>query len=116
MGSFCVDAITDFDVDGRILFIAASANAPVNSEAQQRYGRIALRELIDDRLKAQEAKWLGIAAGDKEVGAAIPAFDFYTSGHANSFLARFQVQSALKCDGVTLNNCVRAWAQKRNAS
>ena len=34
------DAITDFDVDGRIRLIAASANAPVNAEAQQRYGRI----------------------------------------------------------------------------
>ena len=69
------DAITDFDVDGRIRLIAASANAPVNAEAQQRYGRIALRELIDDRLKAQEAKRLGIAAGDKEVGAAIQSIE-----------------------------------------
>lgn len=69
------DAITDFDVDGRIRLIAASANAPVNAEAQQRYSRIALRELIDDRLKAQEAKRLGIAAGDKEVGAAIQSIE-----------------------------------------
>ena len=69
------DAITDLDVDGRIRLIAASANAPVNAEAQQRYGRIALRELIDDRLKAQEAKRLGIAAGDKEVGAAIQSIE-----------------------------------------
>jgi peptidyl-prolyl cis-trans isomerase SurA len=69
------DAITDYDVDGRIRLIAASANAPVNAETQQRYARIALRELIDDRLKAQEAKRLGISANDKETGAAIQTIE-----------------------------------------
>ena len=69
------DAITDFDVDGRIRLIAASANTPVNAETQQRYGRIALRELVNDRLKAQEAERRGIAASDKEVGAAIQTIE-----------------------------------------
>lgn len=69
------DAVTDYDIDGRIRLIAASANAPVNAETQERYGRIALRELIDDRLKAQEAKRLGITANDKEVGAAIQSIE-----------------------------------------
>ena len=69
------DAITDFDVDGRIRLIAASANTPLNAETQQRFGRIALRELIDDRLKAQEAKRLGITANDKEVGAAVQTIE-----------------------------------------
>jgi len=69
------DAITDFDIDGRIRLIAASANTPVNAETQKRYGRIALRQLIDDRLKRQEAKRLGIYATDKEVGAAIQSIE-----------------------------------------
>lgn len=69
------DAITDFDIDARIRLMAASADTPVNDEIQKRFGRIALRELIDDRLKGQEAKRLGISATDKEVGAAIQSIE-----------------------------------------
>lgn len=69
------DAITDYDLEGRIRLIAASSNTPITTENRQRLAQIALRELIDERIKLQEAKRLGINASDKEVGAAIQTIE-----------------------------------------
>lgn len=69
------DAITDYDLEGRIRLIAASSNTPINDGNRQRLASLALRELIDERIKVQEAKRLGMNASDKEVGAAIQTIE-----------------------------------------
>ncbi len=65
------DAITDFDVDARVRLLAASSNLPLNQETGPKLARQALRELIDDRLKMQDAKRLEITASDQEIAAAV---------------------------------------------
>lgn len=65
------DAITDYDLDARARLIAISSGLPPSPEANRRIARQALRELIDDRLKIQEAERLGISANDQEIGAAV---------------------------------------------
>lgn len=64
-------AITDYDVSARGRMLATSANLTVTTENQTQIARQALRELIDERLKTQEAERLGIRVSDQEVGAAI---------------------------------------------
>lgn len=65
------DAITDYDLNARAMLLATSANLAITNENRTQIARQALRELIDERLKTQEAKRLGISASDQEVGAAI---------------------------------------------
>jgi len=65
------DAITDFDLNARAMLLSLSSNVPLNAESRPRIARAALRELIDDRLKVQEAERLGVTVSDQEVGAAI---------------------------------------------
>lgn len=69
------DAITDFDVEARARLIGSSSGVTVTTESFGRLGRQALRELIDDRLKQQEAKRLGIAVSDQEIGAAVRSIE-----------------------------------------
>ncbi len=64
-------AITDFDLEARARLLALSTRADPSPDLQQRIARQALRELIDDRLKVQEAERLGITVSDQEVSGAI---------------------------------------------
>lgn len=65
------DAITDFDVEARAALLATAADLDVTPENRSQIARQALRELIDDQLKIQEAKRLDIDVSDQEVSAAI---------------------------------------------
>jgi peptidyl-prolyl cis-trans isomerase SurA len=65
------EAITDFDLDARSRMLARAATAPLDQQSRTQIARQALRELIDDQLKSQEAKRLGIKVNDKEVAASI---------------------------------------------
>lgn len=69
------DAITDYDLNARALLIALTSNTPPTPENRQRLARQALQNLIDDRLKIQEAKRLGIDASDQEVSASIQTIE-----------------------------------------
>jgi peptidyl-prolyl cis-trans isomerase SurA len=65
------DAITDFDIDARARLLLAASNAQPNADSISRASRSALNELIDERLKLQEAKKLNIGATDDEIKAAV---------------------------------------------
>jgi peptidyl-prolyl cis-trans isomerase SurA len=65
------DAITDFDIDARARLLLAASNAQPNADSISRASRSALNELIDERLKLQEAKRLNIGATDDEIKAAV---------------------------------------------
>jgi len=54
------DAITDFDIDARVRLLLAVSNSPRTADGISRIQRKALNALIDERLKLQEAKRLGI--------------------------------------------------------
>jgi len=69
------DAITDYDLNARALLIALTSNIPPTPENRQRLARQALQNLIDDRLKVQEAKRLDIDASDQEVSASIQTIE-----------------------------------------
>ena len=65
------DAITDFDIDARARLLLAASNAQPNAASISRASRSALDELIDERLKLQEAKRLNIGATDDEIKTAV---------------------------------------------
>ena len=65
------DAITDFDIDARVRLLLAVSNSPRTADGISRIQRKALNALIDERLKLQEAKRLGIEATDDEIQAAV---------------------------------------------
>jgi len=65
------DAITDFDIDARARLLLAASNSPRTQDGISRAKRKALNALIDERLKLQEAKRLGIEALDDEIQSAV---------------------------------------------
>ena len=69
------DAITDFDLNARATLIALSNNVQVTPGNRDRLLRRALAELVDDRLKTQEAERLDITVNDQEVSAAIQTIE-----------------------------------------
>lgn len=69
------DAITDFDIDARSRLLLASSNSNKSTAELNRVKRAALNELIDERLKLQEAKRLGIEATENEIKAAISTIE-----------------------------------------
>ena len=69
------DAITDFDIDARSRLLLASSNNNKSTAEFNRVKRTALNELIDERLKLQEAKRLGIEATENEIKAAISTIE-----------------------------------------
>lgn len=69
------DAITDYDVDARARLLTAASDAELTQQARVQLARTALRALIDDRLKIQEAERLGITVSDQEVSAAVQSIE-----------------------------------------
>jgi peptidyl-prolyl cis-trans isomerase SurA len=65
------DVISQFDLQQRIAFIMVSTGQPRTQENADRLTQPALRQLIDERLEAKEAKDRGVEVTDQEVSSAI---------------------------------------------
>ena len=61
------DAITDFDLNQRILLAIRSSALQDSPELRQRLAPQILRQMVDERLQIQEAKRLGVKATESEV-------------------------------------------------
>ena len=67
------DVITELDVFARLRAAMLTARLQDTPETRQRLLPTVMRTLIDDHLKAQEAKAQGVTVGDAEVNARIAA-------------------------------------------
>jgi peptidyl-prolyl cis-trans isomerase SurA len=65
------DIITVRDIDNRITLYLATSNLQDEPENRRRFAPIALRSLIDDKLKLQEAKRLGVRASREDADRAL---------------------------------------------
>ncbi len=69
------DIITNFDISSRIRMTLMTSRIPVTPENLNRVAKFELNNLIDDKLKRQEAKRLEITASDEEVAKAIETIE-----------------------------------------
>jgi peptidyl-prolyl cis-trans isomerase SurA len=65
------DVVSQWDLQQRIAFIMVSTGQPRTQENADRLMQPALRQLIDEKLQAKEAKDRGVDVTDQEVNAAI---------------------------------------------
>src|SRR5215218_2367072 len=61
------DAITDFDLQQRVLFAIRTTGLQDSPDLRQRMSAQLLRQMIDERLQIQDAKRLGLKATDGEM-------------------------------------------------
>jgi len=61
------DAITDFDLQQRVLFAIRTTGLQDSPDLRQRMSAQMLRQMIDERLQIQDAKRLGLKATDNEM-------------------------------------------------
>jgi len=61
------DAITDFDLQQRVLFAIRTTGLQDSPDLRQRMAAQILRQMIDERLQIQDAKRLGLKATDGEM-------------------------------------------------
>src|SRR4030095_1879932 len=61
------DAITDFDLQQRVLFAIRTTGLQDSPDLRQRMAAQILRQMIDERLQIQDAKRLGLKATDGEL-------------------------------------------------
>ena len=65
------DVISIFDLEARLSMIIASAGMEDRVEVRRRMGPQVLRSLIDEKLKMQEAKRLGIQVSKEDIDKAL---------------------------------------------
>jgi len=65
------DAITDFELNERIILAIRTTNQQDSPELRQRLAPQILRQMVDERLQIQDAKQLGLRATESEVTARI---------------------------------------------
>ena len=61
------DAITDFDLQQRVLFAIKTSGLADSPDLRQRMAPQVLRQMIDERLQVQDAKRLGVKPTDGEI-------------------------------------------------
>src|SRR6516164_3707163 len=65
------DAITDFELNQRIVFAIKSSGMQDTSDLHQRLSAQILRQMIDERLQIQHAKALGVAVTEAETNQRV---------------------------------------------
>lgn len=104
-------AISAYDLRNRLDLVIESSNLPDQPQVRERILPQVLRNLIDERLKLQEARRLGIKVADAEIDKRIGDIEQRNnmpSGGMNNFLANSGI------DPTTLENQIRAdvaWLQ-----
>ncbi|UYN97320.1 MAG: peptidylprolyl isomerase [Enhydrobacter sp.] len=65
------DAVTDFELDQRILFAIRTAGLQDSPDLRQRLRPQILRQMIDERLQIQDARRLGLRATEAEINQRV---------------------------------------------
>lgn len=105
------DVISNSDVDNRARLFAMSTGLPLSGDVLDRLKPQILRQLIDERLRIQEAQRTKVVIGDKQIAAAIQQIE------QRNGMAPGALRQKLAADGVsqrTLIDQIRAqlaWSQ-----
>jgi peptidyl-prolyl cis-trans isomerase SurA len=89
------DAITDFDLNQRVLLAIRSTGLQDSPDMRQRLASQILRQMIDERLQIQEAKRLGVRATEAEVNQRVAEIERAAG------MARGQFKQYLQSIGVS---------------
>src|SRR5690349_8136631 len=65
------DAITDFELNQRVVFAVRSAGMQDSPDMHQRLSAQILRQMIDERLQIQHAKGLGVPVTEAETNQRV---------------------------------------------
>ncbi|MBN9486374.1 MAG: peptidylprolyl isomerase [Alphaproteobacteria bacterium] len=84
------EAITDFDLAQRITFAVKSSGLQDSADIRNRLAPQILRQMIDEKLQVQNAKALGLAPTDSEVGARVAEIERSAGMSAGTFRAYLQ--------------------------
>jgi peptidyl-prolyl cis-trans isomerase SurA len=84
------EAITDFDLAQRITFAVKSSGLQDSADMRNRLAPQILRQMIDEKLQVQNAKALGLAPTDNEVGARVAEIERAAGMGAGTFRAYLQ--------------------------
>lgn len=98
-------AISAYDLRNRLDLVIDTSNLPDQPQVRERILPQVLRNLIDERLKMQEARRLGIKVSDAEVEARIHDIERRNNMPAGG-MANFLANGGI--DPITLDNQVRA--------
>jgi peptidyl-prolyl cis-trans isomerase SurA len=108
------EVVSVYDLAGRITLAIASARAKNNEETRRRIAPQVLKGLIEERIKLQEAKRLGLAVGEEEVNQALQQIEKQndlSSGGLENFLLRQGIAKATLVDQIESSI---AWAKVVN--
>src|SRR6185312_16322190 len=103
------DVISNSDVDNRARLFAMSTGLPLSGDVLDRLKPQILRQLIDERLRIQEAQRTKVVIGDKQIAAAIQQIE------QRNGMAPGALRQKLAADGVsqrTLIDQIRLQAQQ----
>jgi peptidyl-prolyl cis-trans isomerase SurA len=105
------DAITDYELNQRIVFAVRSTGMQDNPELHQRLSAQILRQMIDERLQIQHARGLGVAVTEAELNQRVAEIE------RSAGMARGQFRQYLQGIGVPYEVAVQqiqagiAWAK-----
>jgi peptidyl-prolyl cis-trans isomerase SurA len=88
------DAITDFELNQRIVFAVRSAGMQDTPDLHQRLASQILRQMIDERLQIQHAKGLGVGVSEAELNQRVAEIE------RGSSMARGQFRQYVQSIGV----------------
>src|SRR6266404_5159823 len=105
------DAITDYELNQRIVFAVRSTGMQDSPELHQRMASQILRQMIDERLQIQHAKGLGVGVTEAELNQRVAEIE------RSAGMARGQFRQYLQGIGVPYEVAVQqiqagiAWAK-----
>jgi len=105
------DAITDFELNQRIVFAVRSAGMQDSPDMHQRLSAQILRQMIDEKLQIQHAKGLGVAVTESEINQRVAEVE------RGAGMARGQFRQYVQSIGVPYDVAVQqmqaglAWAK-----
>lgn len=105
------EAISTYDVNARLRFIAISSRTPLTGEAAARIRAQVIETLVDEELQLQEAKRLGIVVEDAEIQAAIRRIEEQNRLEPGGLL---KILTRSNVDANTLIDQIRATLAWRN--
>lgn len=105
------DLISVFDLQSRVRWVVLTTGIKPDNENQRRIIQQVLRAMVDDRLRLQEAKRLGIRVTDREIDQEISTLANRNNMTADQFTSRLAQQNVDLATVRTLIKASLAWAK-----
>ncbi|MCF8479399.1 MAG: peptidylprolyl isomerase [Rhodospirillum sp.] len=110
------DAISGYDLDARLDIVIATSNLPNRAEVRQRLAPQILRTLIDETLKLQESKRVGVAIDNNDIADGVQRLEQRNNMPPGGLSAAFK-KAGLDWDSLTQQiRAEVAWVKAIQAS